>query len=309
MGRRPAELRLAALHNKASKVGDEVATNDVIWAARNVPGLARKLREHALSLGVDFSQKKQKDDKKEPVDEDTSTNHPDDIPHNEDDRIPASETKLPLLKPQKLQRICEALHADFFNEAVWRALTPKGRRIVPKDPMVHSIALLTGWPESRTFGGIKSLHFLISELKNEQARLGCRAVGKFRLPLDFIRIGVFAIEIFVQQRQVQVTHQYSGRVATYTPHAKANMEKLALNDNHCETGAYIAQQPLGSSPQNCLALFTNDGGNKDDEAVEADNRDGDADDSQKQVAWWVGLVGWRVVVGRVGWVGWVEVVG
>ena len=86
---------------------------------------------------------------------------PTDIPVNSDDRIPPCENKLNLLKPNKLMRILEALHPYFFVDDVWRALTPKGRRVVPKDPMVKSLILLTGWPESRTFGGIKSVHRLI----------------------------------------------------------------------------------------------------------------------------------------------------
>ena len=160
MGRRSAADRLADLHARASKVGDEVACQDVCWAARSIAGLVRTLREHCVSLGVDFSKKKQ-NTKQECAEEEDDLADPNDIPVDNDDRIPGSENKLNLLKPNKLMTILETLHPYFFVDDVWRALTPKGRRVVPKDPMIKSVILLTGWPESRTFGGVKSVHLLV----------------------------------------------------------------------------------------------------------------------------------------------------
>ena len=193
MVRRTAAERLASLHQEAVKIGDRVACEDVCWAAKTQAGLARKLREHCAGIGIDFSKRPKKGRKsKDEEDADSSPGlNEDDVPVDEADRIPHSENTLALLKIGKLKRICNELDPKFFNECTFRALTPKGRRSVPKSLLIESITFMTNWPSDRPFGGMRSVHYLVQVLLTEHALCNHRGVGAFRLPINWSDIGIY----------------------------------------------------------------------------------------------------------------------
>ena len=193
MVRRTAAERLASLHQEAVKIGDRVACEDVCWAAKTQSGLARKLREHCVSIGIDFSKRpKQGRKPKDEVDADSSPGlNEDDVPVDEADRIPHSENHLALLQIGKLKRICNELDPKFFNECTFRALTPKRRRSVPKSLLIEVITFMTNWPSDRPFGGMRSVHYLVQVLLTEHALCNHRGVGAFRLPINWSDIGIY----------------------------------------------------------------------------------------------------------------------
>jgi len=200
--RKSVQERLAEAHSRTHKLSQAAAVDDCIRALRAHSALANRVREFLVTAGVDFSQLGDEPatgdaaETSQPqaiLDRQAAAN-PLDIPTDEFDRLPLCDTTLGLLKVERLKAILLSLDEVTFTEHSIKALVPKGRRQVNKTLVLQVIELLTNWGTEQPLNAVKSLHFLISQVKSAAEELGARS-SRLRLPPVWKHDGVYILVV------------------------------------------------------------------------------------------------------------------